>query len=492
MGDTPLVEDKQYLLGVIGDLPSLMDFWESSKERTNESVLSQVGVVAAALPSGSALPLPLDLGIQFPVYNDYKEMLAQHPEINMLIESTGTEAMRMELRRELPPDIALIERSAANFFIKLLVSEKLWVACKADLMQTQTLLKTLIDQLAEDILLLDRSGTVVDCNKAALERLARSKPEVLGSSFSSLLNHEVGSTGSSRAPFDKTLQTGLPAEGTLSHVDGDGRVRYFRVYTYPIENEPGELTHVVLLRRDITERTNMEHRLQQSEKLASIGELSTYIAHEIRNPLFAISGFANSLLRTEGLDESSREKLGIILEESKRLDGILRSILNFARPTVAGSGQVDLGEVVRSTMRIMGIGAEQQGIVVDIRIDEDIAKAMIDEELVKQCLINLVKNSMEAMPKGGTLTVATAMNLDHVLLSVTDTGVGIPSNVRDKVFSPFFSTKGKGSGLGLAMIRKILDDNGGAVELTSVEGKGTTVTLLFPPVLAVAQSAPNV
>jgi signal transduction histidine kinase len=287
-------------------------------------------------------------------------------------------------------------------------------------------------------------------------------------------------------PLERALARRELAEATLPHVDDEGRMHYTREYAYPIVEDNGAFTSVLFIRRDITNRTHMEQRLQQAEKLASIGELSTYIAHEIRNPLFAIAGFANALLR-EAHDDKTRERLGIILEESQRLDSILKSILTFARPVESAPGQTDMNQVVRETMDLMGLACENQSILVDLSLADDAPLVKADPELIKQCLINLVKNSLEAMPGGGKLFVRTGLMAQHALLEVEDTGHGIPVELRDKVFSPFFSTKGKGSGLGLARIKKILDDLGGTVELVSIPGEGTRVALLLPPLLAVAK-----
>ena len=479
-----LDQSKQYAIGVIGDIPALAAFWELFKDQANDRVLAEIGIVAAALPEGGSLPPGFDAG-RFDVFADSHQMLTAHPEINMVIEATGRSSTVERLRHELPASVTLVEKDAANFFIRLLTSEKLWVACKLDLLHTQNMLKTIVDQLSEDILFVDRDGYILDGNSASAERLGMRRRDLAGKRYDEVLNmREREGDGPCECPLERTLESGEAAEATVSRVGTDGRMRYYRVYTYPIFDEAGTLTHAVVLRRDITRRTNMELRLQQSEKLASIGELSTYIAHEIRNPLFAISGFANSLLRSDDMTETSREKLGIILEESKRLDGILRSILNFTRPTEARDDSVDINRVVRETMDLMRLKCETQGIEVVLSIQEDIARAKADGELIKQCLINLIKNAMEAMPDGGRVTVATGMTRDHVTLTVEDTGEGVPAGIRDKIFSPFFSTRGKGSGLGLAMIRKILDDIGGDVELSSVEGEGTEVTLYLPPVLA--------
>jgi signal transduction histidine kinase len=212
------------------------------------------------------------------------------------------------------------------------------------------------------------------------------------------------------------------------------------------------------------------------------------MAHEIRNPLFSISGFANSLMRSKGVDEKAREKLAIILDESRRLDEVLRSLMNFTRPTEAQVAEVDLNEVVTATMDVMRLPCSNQKVEAHVTLDESMARVHANPDLIKQCLINLIKNGLEAMPDGGKLFVTTAMNHDLAMLAVEDTGVGIPLDIRDKIFSPFFSTKDKGAGLGLAQIHKIVGELGGRVDLVSMEGVGTKVTLFLPPILAVEES----
>jgi signal transduction histidine kinase len=146
--------------------------------------------------------------------------------------------------------------------------------------------------------------------------------------------------------------------------------------------------------------------------------------------------------------------------------------------------------VVRQTLDFMSLGCKQQGICLKERLPGGLAKAKGDPELLKQCLINIIKNSIEAMGDGGDLTVTTGMQDDMIFISVDDTGQGIPAEDLPKVFNPFFSTKDKGSGLGLAMTKKIVDELGGKVELESKPGTGTCVALFLPPALAVSDNDP--
>jgi len=482
--------DKQYRIGLIGDKSSMVPFWELFASLGNERVVAQLGFQALALheeaPEGGNFGSTLNL----PVYHNWREMLSAHPDLNLVIETTGSAGVLSGLRRELPLSVSLVERNAASFFVRLLSTDQMWVACKLDLLHTQTLLKGIINQLKEEIVLVDAKGRVLDCNKAVQEATGLPKPEILGHPLRNFFPVHEGHNGTDATttetpPLERALATRQAAEATLPHVDSQGLMHYTREYVYPIQDEAGQPMNFLCIRRDITSRTQMEQRLQQSERLASIGEMSTYIAHEIRNPLFAIGGFAHQLLRNVS-DPAAREKIEIIIEESKRLDSILKSILTFARPVEPGSGLADLNRIVRDTMELMGMACESKSIQLVLGLADDLPLVEADPEHIKQCLINLVKNSVEAMPQGGLLAVRTGMAAAHVVLEVEDTGQGIAPEIRDKVFSPFFSTKGRGSGLGLAMTKKILDELGGTVELSSVPGAGTRVVLHLPPQLAVA------
>ena len=362
-------------------------------------------------------------------------------------------------------------------------------ACALTLMQERNLLSLVIDQIPDDIVILDASSCVVDINRAAMDRLGGNREDFLGKQCWEAL---AGFKGICEPEADaarwEIVRKGGKCEEVFTTIDAKGRMQYFRVYMYPVLDETAEVSHVMVLRRDITQGTYMERRLQQSEKLAAVGELSTYVAHEIRNPLFAIAGFANSLLRSSSLDDKARAKVSIILEESNRLDKILKSLLNFSRPTLGMEGQVDVSLVAVQTMELMGLACQKQGIEVKVEVAPGLPMAKGDPELVKQCIINMVKNSMEAMPEGGALVMRCFLRSDNVVMELEDTGRGIAPENLDQVFNPFFSTKDKGSGLGLAMTKKILDEIGGSVELESEVGKGTTVRLVMPPLIAAEET----
>jgi len=420
------------------------------------------------------------------IFDHYQDMLAQIPDINTIIFLKNGPEFAHDLRRNLSPSISIIDSQTASYLWQTLVQEKLCLSCQTNLSHTQNMLQTIINEMHEDILILDRDKIILDANKNVSQRLGLSKTDILGRPCWSTWDKASQSCKEANlhCPFETVLRTGRKAEALHSRTDSQGHLQYFRIYIYPVKDNEGRITHLLEMRRDITERTFLEKKLQQSEKMAAIGELSTYIAHEIRNPLFAIGGFANSLLKMPELSKKAQKKAGIILDESKRLDEILKSILNFARPTKTDISEVEVHQIIKETMNLLGIGCKKQKIQVTLELKPGLPMAKADPGLIKQGLINIIKNAIECMPDGGQLRIKTFMEEKMLCLQIKDTGPGIPPEHLVKIFNPFFSTKKKGSGLGLAMTKKIIEDIGGRLELKSKVGQGTTVSIYLPPVLA--------
>ncbi|MDR2051242.1 MAG: PAS domain-containing sensor histidine kinase [Deltaproteobacteria bacterium] len=348
---------------------------------------------------------------------------------------------------------------------------------------------SLIDKLDQDVFLLDAEGRIRYVNDFFLDNAEGEREDFLGKICPVLDEEEQGrdADGAGAGSCLKLARSRGKYVNVYNRLRGSG-LQYFKLLVFPLPYDKGEIFYI-LLREDISSSVQLQQRVMQTEKLAAIGELSTYIAHEIRNPLFAIGGFANSLLRNSTLDESGREKAGIILEESQRLDGILKNILNFSKPVGGSIDALDLGQVAEQTVAIMRMGEEERGISTTLSVSPHLPHARGNADLLKQCLINIIKNAQEAMPSGGSISVGVRRLRDFLELSVRDTGTGMSPEVIRQIFNPFFSTKHKGSGLGMAMTRKIIEDMGGKIEISSEEGRGSLIRVLLLPALAV-KSAP--
>jgi two-component system sensor histidine kinase HydH len=223
-----------------------------------------------------------------------------------------------------------------------------------------------------------------------------------------------------------------------------------------------------------------DKQIMQAEKMAAIGELAAGIAHEIRNPLGIITGSAETVRKHE--DRKIREEMtNYILEESKRINGLISTFLDFARPKEPKLVSCDLRDVLEKTLLLLSLQAKTMGVEIKKEIPQKLLQVSIDPDQMRQAFTNLGVNALEAMPQGGVLKVTVLENAkDKIMLRFSDTGKGIPKAVQPKVFDPFFTTKEGGTGLGLSIVHRIITQHGGDISVQGEEGQGSTVTISLP------------
>ena len=234
-------------------------------------------------------------------------------------------------------------------------------------------------------------------------------------------------------------------------------------------------------REERLERVTRE-QVGRSEQLAAIGRLAAGVAHEINNPLTGVLTFAHLLLEKANLTAQDREDLNLIIRETTRAAGIVRSLLDFARERPVAKVPLDVNEVVRHTVRLLAHREAFQQMIIMDDLSEGLPKVQADANQIQQVLLNLALNACEAMPNGGVLTLITTARDDKVQIKVVDTGCGIRPEHINRIFDPFFSTKpvGKGTGLGLSVSYGIVAQHGGTLEVESEEGAGSTFTITLP------------
>jgi two-component system sensor kinase FixL len=232
--------------------------------------------------------------------------------------------------------------------------------------------------------------------------------------------------------------------------------------------------------RDITEYKAMEDRVLQSERLAAVGNTVAHVAHEIKNPLLIIGGFARQLLKAPGFDDQARRKLTTIAEEVSHLEEMVAEMRDFVRrpPTQKRQGQIMA--VVDEALELFQDTLREQHIQVRRVEEAPLPPVAFDPKQVHQVLINLLKNAVEAMPTGGEISITSGVRGDQVEISVSDTGEGMPPEVAGNIFQPYFTTKERGTGLGLAICQNIIAEHGGCIFADSTPGRGATFTIQLP------------
>jgi two-component system sensor histidine kinase HydH len=248
-----------------------------------------------------------------------------------------------------------------------------------------------------------------------------------------------------------------------------------------IINEEEQFVGQVLIIRDLGEVRRLQDEIRRKEKLAAIGGLAAGVAHEIRNPLSSIKGIASYFKNKFDKNSSDEEMAGVMIKEVDRLNRVISELLEFARPTELRLKSTDINSLIEHSVRLI----EKEASAKDIEIKSDLSQqplpAQIDSDRFSQCLLNLYLNSMQAMEKGGQLSIKDSLTHDNLIeIEIRDSGQGIQAENLSKIFDPYFTTKTKGTGLGLAIVHKIVEAHNGSIRVRSVPGQGTTVIISMP------------
>lgn len=257
----------------------------------------------------------------------------------------------------------------------------------------------------------------------------------------------------------------------------NGLLTHFDVGCFPI-GKNGEKGLTVTMRNE-TEREKLREEMMRLDRLASLGKLSAGIAHEIRNPLTGISLFLDDLHDRANASLDDREMIKKAVAEIERVEKLISALLNYSSPSRADFRMTDLNMVIHDTLLLMRREAQKQGI--EIRIDtEDIRPFYFDPEKIKQALLNILKNAIEAMPDGGEICIASTRAGEYALITISDVGPGISEYDLPQIFEPFFTRKGAGTGLGLSITQRVMEEHHGQVEVESDPLTGTVFTLKLP------------
>jgi len=342
-----------------------------------------------------------------------------------------------------------------------------------------------IDGLTDDVKIVDNNYRVVYVNKTAAMRLFKSPEQILGRKCYEIFNHF-----DAPCPYCTTRETFLTGEtlhNEFGYTDTQGDPYFFILTTFPIKRDDGKIPYVVELTRDVTQEKRLEQEVVRSRTLQAIGQFAAELAHEVRNPLNAISFQMALLKRIRGKlpgDPCSSEISGVVAvveEEIKRLTRITRDFLTFTKQEALSIRSCNITELIRETISFLDNDFKQKGLHVVFDTNKENA-ARIDPDRFKQVFLNLFTNAADAMTEGGTLTISFSSTQDTLEIQVSDNGRGIPKALVQKIFDPFFSTKSLGTGMGLPICKNIVEAHGGTLTLVSSK-KLTTFKINLPVAL---------
>ncbi len=351
--------------------------------------------------------------------------------------------------------------------------------------------EALLAGLPDAVVGVDEGLRIVLWNPAAEALLGRSARRVLGRTLKEVLAPE---TSLARHLAD-TLATGESRSESEAMVESaDGRSIHASIVTAPLAGRSGAVTAAVAVVRDITRLYQLEAEMRRGETLATAGQIALGVAHEIRNPLGAIRGAVQLLKRELGDEARWREYTDVLLGEVDRVNRIIEMLLDLGRPVTLRAVPLNIHQLLERVALMSEEVAAQRGITLVRRYDPSMPAILADEDRILQVFHNLVRNAMDAMPRGGRMTLITRISMNPLFakvdlgqglrsmaeVQVVDEGEGIPEATRAKLFTPFFTTKDGGLGLGLALCHRIIEEHRGAIQIHSEAGRGTAVSCFLP------------
>lgn len=346
-----------------------------------------------------------------------------------------------------------------------------------DIRNLESLYQDMIANIPSGIMTVDRSGRVISFNDAASRITGHPEAEVVGHPAAEV-GFPVDLTEAFMGWAGERPGAGSPAE--FRYCRRDGGTIPLGIGIAPLKDADGRVLGLVAIFQDLTDKKRMEEELRRSDRLAAMGRLAAQIAHEIRNPLAAISGSIQLLRREKQAGMSDDRLLEIVVREAERLKLITGQFLEQVRPAGSGAQVCNLGETIEETLTLLRQTSEaDHRWRIRYTASPKPLLVLADRDRLKQVFWNIGLNALQAMPDGGELTVRVRAEVEQGVVEFCDVGAGIPQEDLEKIFDPFYTTKSGGTGLGLSIAREIVKDLGGRIEVESQPGRGATFRVLL-------------
>lgn len=431
----------------------------------------RLAVIGLLLLSAAALAVTIWVMVDFLREQSIVEELIGKLPANA---KESAEVLAGELRWQFRLTILVVLNVVVTGFAVVL----LWRAYRLSqesLRDIKALAGDILSSMDQAVITTDQDVKITSINQRGLELLAPDT-ECVGKPLASL----------SAVPLHKFRNDWLVEQSASMtrdfRVSGDGNNRILRAFCQTLNDYEGNEIGNVLQLRDVSERVLIEDQMRRMERYMGLGSLAGGLHHEIKNPLAALSLHVQLLeeqLEAVEASDEVQQMIGVIKTEVKRIGGVLEGFRDFASIGQLNVGPVNLVDLVSRQVELVGPRAEQKGVKIEVRSNVAATEIPGDRVRLEQVLLNLIVNAMEAMPDGGNISIALFAAQDKARIEVTDTGFGIPNNLHDKILDPYFTTKGEGTGLGLALCDKVMRQHHGSLEFRT-SPKGTTFLLTLP------------
>jgi two-component system, NtrC family, sensor histidine kinase HydH len=459
-----------------------------SKDHVDSSVTFQVAAVFS--PFGIRVYSPALGGQKFDTIM-LERFIKRHPEYQKWreqLEGLSTKKFTILVELDLAQFHIAVKRQLLQIIflscVLLLVGVGGWLSLltlqglkgsQSRLRRIRAFTDMLISSLPVGLIATDSLGNIQICNQAAEEIIGVFEGKAIGHSPEEVLPAPLADTLKHSRSDGNTVQ-----QKEIRLTDGTNRRRSLQLAGLSVVDSEDRFAGNMLLIQDLSQVKELEEELRRNEKLAALGKMAAGVAHELRNPLSSIKGLAVLLESRFKENSSDQETAKTLVQEVERLNRSIGELLDYARPHKLQTKRISLVPVLQKAMSLIRMDAEAMGITMETDFTEHLPLVEADQDKLNQVFLNLFLNSIQAMEEGGTLRVMTGVENGRVVCTITDTGCGIDHKYVSRVFDPYFTTKNDGTGLGLAMSAKIMEEHGGTIGFESAAGKGTTVKVGLP------------
>lgn len=384
------------------------------------------------------------------------------------------EAQRADVRHAVIMGAILLLVGFAGFTLLFVVQS--YRATRASLSRIKAFSDNVVENVPIGLLAMDHQGKIAAFNKGAEIILQLSAPEVIGQAAQKCLPTELLEEINNSRTRDEV------SEKEIECTTADGKIVPLEIGASSIKDENDVFLGNVLLFKDLSEVRTLRREVARSQRLASVGRLAAGVAHEIRNPLSSIKGFATYFKERYPDQPQDQQTAAIMIQEVDRLNRVVGQLLEFSRPIATKPQKISLSALIADSLKLIKDRAAEKNIAVRVQNNARVDETRIDPDRINQILLNLYLNAIDAMEDGGKLTVELSADgqSGQIGITVSDTGRGISPEHLSKVFDPYFTTKSNGTGLGLAMAYNIIEAMGGSIKVKSDSGKGTAFSIMIP------------
>jgi PAS domain S-box-containing protein len=461
-------------------------------------------IVAVADPKDEAVGIRLAREKQIYTTRDYRDFY-KIKDIDLVIELTGQEHLLEDFLQHYPARVRVLEGAISRLFGDIIRFREEYLLRERQLELIESIIESMFLSIRDSVLIIRPDFKIEDANQAFLQSVALSREDVIGKPCYEIIHrssHPCTDEGL-RCPLCESVQTSGAIHTIHEHADADNQVRYCEITIVPLKDRDGKVEVMVETIHDITDELEKRlevktraikrdlARLVHEDKMIALGKLVASAVHEINNPLSGIHALARLMhqeIDSENLDEETIKRfkyyMHLIDTESARCSSIVSNLLSFSRQQRMERKTFQINDVVQKVVLLSKHRMDIDKIALHLDLAPDLPPITGDPGQIQQCILNLIFNSMEAMPNGGAITVVTRLDASRgeLRLEVEDTGVGIPSDMMSQIFEPFFSTKSKekGVGLGLSVAYGIIKEHGGNIYAKNKVGKGSHFIIRLP------------